>query len=104
MLFIVIEHFRAGSAPKAYQRFNERGRLASNGLKTLGSWVTADLSRCFQVVEADDASSIQRWVGNWVDLIHFEILPVSVGGEVAPLFVERLRTRGPDPEGADLYF
>ena len=104
MLFMVVERFRSGRAPEAYKRFNALGRLAPENLQTVGSWVTADLSRCFQIVEAESASTIQRWVGSWVDLIDFEILPVSQGADVAPLFREPIETRGPDPQSADLYF
>jgi hypothetical protein len=86
MLFIVIEHFRGNSAAKAYRRFNEHGRLAPDGLKTLGSWVTADLSRCIQIVEADEISTIQRWVANWSKLIQFEVLPALPGSAVAEHF------------------
>jgi hypothetical protein len=86
MLFVVIERFRTGAVSEAYRRFNERGRLAPDALKTLGSWVAADLSRCVQIVEADDASSIQRWVANWADLIDFEIFPASEGAAAAGIF------------------
>ena len=37
-----------------YRRFRERGRLAPEGLAYRGSWVTSDLTRCYQVMECDD--------------------------------------------------
>ena len=88
MLFVVIERFRGTSVSEAYWRFKEHGRLAPAELKTLGSWVTADLSRCFQIVETEDPSCIQRWVANWVDLIEFEIFPATDGSVVAQLFTD----------------
>ena len=86
MLFIVVERFRGTSVPEAYWRFQEHGRLAPAEVKTIGSWVTADLSRCFQILEAENVSFVQEWVANWVDLIEFEILPASEGSAVAQLF------------------
>jgi hypothetical protein len=82
MLFVVIEHFRGASVCEAYGRFNERGRLAPGELRSVGSWVTADLSRCFQIVEAEDLSCIQQWTANWLDLIEFEIFPVTESSAV----------------------
>lgn len=87
MLFIVIERFRGSAAPGAYRRFNEQGRLAPDDIKTHGSWVAADLSLCVQIIEAENLSSVQRWVANWLDLIEFEILPAASGSAVAQLFI-----------------
>jgi len=76
MLFMVIERFRNQNADAAYQRFREQGRLEPEGLTFSGSWVEANLDRCFQLMECDDASLIQRWVAQWSDLVSFEIVPV----------------------------
>jgi hypothetical protein len=94
MLFIVIERFRGPSAPEAYRRFHQRGRLAPDGLETRGSWVTADLSRCVQIIEAQDLASIQAWVSNWLDLIDFEILPALAGSAVAQIFANGEQATG----------
>jgi hypothetical protein len=92
MLFIVVERFRETSAPEAYRRFNEHGRLAPDDLKTHGSWVAADLTLCVQIIEAKDLMSIQQWVANWLDLIEFEILPGVPGSAVAQLFADANET------------
>ena len=81
MLFMVIERFRNQNAKPVYSRFREKGRLMPNGVAFIDSWVTADLSRCFQVMECDDARLLQQWVTFWSDLIEFEIVPVVTSAE-----------------------
>ena len=79
MLFMVIEQFRHQDAKPVYRRFREKGRLMPDGLKFVESWVSADLGRCFQVMECDDVTLLQQWVAEWSDLVEFEIVPVSAG-------------------------
>lgn len=83
MLFMVIENFRNQDAKSVYTRFRDKGRLTPDGLKFVGSWVEADLSRCFQLMECEEVTLLQRWVAEWADLIHFEIVPVVPGKAVA---------------------
>jgi hypothetical protein len=83
MLFMVIENFREQDAKSAYRRFRERGRLMPEGITFVDSWVQADLSRCFQVIECNDVALIQLWVAEWRDLVEFEIVPVVAGKETA---------------------
>jgi len=90
MLFMVIENFRNQDAKSVYRRFREKGRLIPDGIAFVGSWVTADLSRCFQVMECDDVALLQCWAAEWSDLVHFEILPVVAGNETAAALSHRL--------------
>jgi hypothetical protein len=83
MLFMVIEHFRDQDAKAVYRRFREKGRMMPEGLKFVSSWVSADLSRCFQVMECSDITLLQRWVAAWSDLAEFEIVPVTPGKDTA---------------------
>ena len=83
MMFMVIEHFRPGSAPEVYRRFRERGRMAPEGLRYVASWVDLDFKRCFQVMEAEDEARFKEWTANWDDLIDFEIVPVRTSAEAA---------------------
>jgi len=81
--FMVIEHFRNQNAKAVYARFREKGRMMPDGVTFVASWVSADLGRCFQVMECDDVTLLQRWVSAWSDLVEFEIVPVSEGKATA---------------------
>ncbi|MBI3710726.1 MAG: DUF3303 family protein [Proteobacteria bacterium] len=83
MLFMVIESFRNQDAKAVYRRFRDKGRQMPDGLGFVGSWVAADLGRCFQLMECADVTLLQRWVAEWSDLIDFEIVPVVAGKETA---------------------
>jgi hypothetical protein len=83
MLFMVVENFRNQDAKAVYRRFRDKGRLMPEGVGFVGSWVAADLSRCFQLMECDDVSLLQRWVAEWSDLVEFEIVPVTEGKATA---------------------
>ena len=83
MLYMVIEHFRNQDARAVYDRFNNKGRMVPDGVAFHGSWVSADLGRCFQIMECDDLTLLQRWAVEWSDLVEFEIIPVSPGKDVA---------------------
>jgi len=90
MLFMVIETFRNQDAKSVYRRFRDKGRLMPDGLVFVGSWVSADLDRCFQLMETGDVALLQRWVAEWADLTHFEIVPVLPGTETAAALADRL--------------
>jgi len=79
MLFMVIERFRDQNAKAVYRRFHEKGRLMPDEIEFVDSWVTADLSRCFQLMKCDDITLLQRWTAEWSDLVEFEIVPVAQG-------------------------
>jgi hypothetical protein len=79
MLFMVIETFRNQDAKAVYRKFRDHGRMMPDGLSFVGSWVTADLDRCFQLMECDDVTLLQRWAAQWSDVVAFEIVPVVAG-------------------------
>ena len=79
---MVIETYRGGAAA-VYQRFRERGRMMPAGVEYRGSWVTADLGRCFQIMECDDRRLLDRWMQNWSDLVEFEVIPVITSAEAS---------------------
>ena len=83
MLFMIVEHFRNGDAKPVYARFREGGRLAPEGLKYVNSWVTPDLTRCYQVMECDDRALLDEWIAAWDDLVEFEVHPVITSAEAA---------------------
>ncbi|HKQ08498.1 MAG TPA: DUF3303 family protein [Blastocatellia bacterium] len=83
MLFMVIERFKPGKAEEVYRRYREQGRMLPAGLRYVDSWIETNLSRCFQLMEADDAGLFDQWIAHWQDLVDFEILPVIKSGEAA---------------------
>jgi hypothetical protein len=76
MLFMVIERFPPGSVPTIYRRLRDEGRSMPEGLQYVDSWIEANLGRCFQLMECDDASLLQQWLLSWNGLIEAEIVPV----------------------------
>ena len=83
MLYMIIEEFRDGNARPVYERFRERGRLAPEGLRYVDSWVTADLRRCYQVMECTDRALLHQWIDAWSDLVQFEVVPVMTSAAVS---------------------
>ena len=90
MLFMVVESFRGQDGKAVYRRFRDKGRMMPDGLKFVASWTTADLGRCFQVMEADDVTLLQRWVAEWSDVASFEIVPVVAGKDTAEALAGQL--------------
>jgi len=80
---MIVEHFRNGDAVPVYARFRARGRLAPEGLHYLDSWVSADLRRCYQLMECADPLLLQEWLDAWADLVDFEVHPVISSSEAA---------------------
>jgi len=83
MMFMVIETFRDQNGKAVYDRLRDKGRQMPDGLKFVNAWVSADLGRCFQLMEADDLTQFQRWIAEWQDLMAFEIVPVVQSRETA---------------------
>jgi Protein of unknown function (DUF3303) len=89
MLYMIVEHFKGDPVP-VYRRFRDHGRLAPEGLRYVGSWVTEDLQRCFQIMECDDLRLLQEWIDRWKDLADFEVTPVVTSAEAAAVIAPRL--------------
>ena len=87
-LYMVIERFRNGDPAPVYRRFRERGRMAPEGLNYISSWVTDDLSTCFQVMETANRALLEDWMSHWSDIVDFEVHPVITSKEAA----EQVRT------------
>lgn len=78
---MVIEHFRGGDAVPVYRRFRERGRMAPPGLDYVGSWVSDDFTRCYQLMECADRALLEDWMRQWHDLVDFEVVPVMTSAQ-----------------------
>ncbi len=83
MLYLVIETFRGGDPAPVYARFRAQGRLAPAGLIYCNSWVTDDLTRCYQVMQCADRALLDEWIRAWEDLVEFEVVPVITSPEAA---------------------
>lgn len=82
-LYMIVERFRQANPVPVYRRFKERGRMAPEGLTYVSSWVTEDLSTCFQVMETSDRTLLDKWMENWTDLVQFEVYSVITSQESA---------------------
>ena len=69
MLFMVVEKFRNQDGKAVYRKLRDSGRGLPDGLKFVSSYVSADLSRCFQLMEADDVTLFQRWIADWQGVV-----------------------------------
>ncbi len=76
MLYMVIERFKNRDAAPVYRRFRDQGRMTPNGIEYVSSWVDMKLERCFQIMETSDPKLMMEWVGNWSDIVDFEVVPV----------------------------
>lgn len=90
MLFMIIENIRNQDARSVYRRFKDKGRLMPDGITFVNSWMTADLGRCFQIMECNDVTLLQQWVAQWSDLVEFEIIPVVEGKNTAAALADQL--------------
>jgi hypothetical protein len=85
MLFMVIEHFRS-SPELVYARFKKQGRMTPPDLDYVNSWITEDMSTCYQIMEGESRESLDSWMAAWQDLVEFDIIPVMESSEVAAKF------------------
>ena len=70
---------RVQDGKAVYAKLRDAGRGLPDGLKFVASYVTADLGRCFQLMETDDITLFQRWIADWQDVVEFEVVPVVEG-------------------------
>jgi hypothetical protein len=90
MLFMIVERFKNGDPVAVYRRFRDRGRLAPETVKYVNSWVTPDLTMCYQVMDAPDRGSLDQWLDQWKDLVDFEVIPVITSPDAQALVAPRL--------------
>lgn len=83
MRYMIVEHFRHGDARPVYARFRARGRLAPDGLQYLDSWVSDDLTRCYQLMACENRALLEEWIAAWRDLVDFEVYPVISSAEAS---------------------
>jgi hypothetical protein len=81
MHYLVVERFRDGDARPVYERFQAMGRLAPEGLRYVSSWISTDLTTCWQVMACDDRALLDEWIARWTDLVDFEVHEVVTSSE-----------------------
>ena len=97
---MIIEHFKNQDPVPVYRRFRDQGRLAPEGLRYVSSWVDEELEHCFQLMEADDRKRLDEWIGNWNDLVEFEVYPVISSQEASERISPRLSLKPPAERSA----
>jgi Protein of unknown function (DUF3303) len=90
MLFMIIERFKDGDAIPVYRRFRDRGRMAPADVHYVNSWVTADLTTCYQVMESPDRARLDEWLQRWQDLVEFDVIPVITSPDAQAIIAPRL--------------
>jgi len=86
---MIVERFRAGDAVPVYRRFRDHGRMAPDGLRYVDSWVSDDLTVCYQLMEGERAL-LDAWIGNWSDLVDFEVVQVVASATARARVAPRL--------------
>jgi hypothetical protein len=87
MLYMVVERFK--DAPGIYARLRERGRMMPVGLDYVSSWISEDITMCWQLMRSDDRALFDEWIANWRDLMDFEVIPVRTSAEMVELMAKR---------------
>jgi hypothetical protein len=91
MLFMVVERFKDDDMLPIYRRLRDQGRLLPEGLRYVDSWVEPNFSRCFQLMECDDARLFQEWILRVRGLgVTFEIVPVVTSKETREVVAPHL--------------
>lgn len=78
---MIIERFLPGKVKELYQRFDEKGRMLPEGVVYINSWISEDLSTCYQVMESSSEEELLEWISHWNDMADFEVIPVISSGE-----------------------
>lgn len=55
--------------------------MVPSDLSYVGSWVSADFTTCFQIMEARDRELLDQWIAQWRDLVDFEVIAVMTSAE-----------------------
>ena len=90
MLYMIVENFRGGDPVPVYRRFRDGGRGMPEGVHYVSSWVTADLRRCYQIMETAERALLDEWMAYWSDLVEFEVYPVITSAEAREAVGPRL--------------
>ena len=73
-LFMVVETFPPKNLDAIYARFHDKGRMLPEGLEFIDSWLTADNTTVYQLMETNNPDLLTEWSQYWSDLVSFEFL------------------------------
>ena len=83
VLYMIVEVFFGGRPEAVYERVRRQGRLAPPGLEYVARWVSLDGAMCYQVMECEDRTLLDKWIAAWTDLVEFSVTPVMTSAEAA---------------------
>ena len=72
MKFMMIFSLSPATRNEAIDRFLKTGGQPPKGAKLLGRWISADLSKAYDLVESDDPSLLAEFALQWSDLVKVE--------------------------------
>ena len=90
MLYMIIERFKNRDPVPVYRRFRDQGRLAPEAVHYVSSWVTQDMTRCYQLMECEDRLLLEQWIARWSDIVDFEVVPVITSAQAVERIAPRL--------------
>ena len=79
--YMIIERYKNNDPKPVYRRFRDKGRLAPEGLNYISSWINEEVTCCYQIMETNDRSLLDKWIDNWKDFVDFEVFPVITSKE-----------------------
>ncbi len=85
MHYMITERFHPGKVKALYQRFAEKGRMLPEGVEYVNSWVSDDLSICWQIMTSRDRFLLDQWISQWSDLASFEVTALISSAEAKEL-------------------
>ena len=85
MHYMITERFHPGKVKALYQRFAEKGRMLPEGLEYINSWVSEDLTVCWQLMYCKDRLLLDQWIREWDDLAGFEVAALISSAEAKEL-------------------
>ena len=79
--YMIIERYKNNDPKPVYRRFRDKGRLAPEGLNYISSWINEEVTCCYQIMETNDRSLLDKWIDNLKDFVDFEVFPVITSKE-----------------------
>jgi hypothetical protein len=76
MKFMLTFTLQPGTRNEAIARFLKTGGQPPKGVKLLGRWTSADLSKGYDLLESDDPSALTELALQWSDVIEMSTVPV----------------------------